>query len=212
MKHTLEEICNTFGINQSDILNAYSYGSHVYGTATQDSDYDYILVHKPAFIGPDKNAFKENAKSSPDKKMQIISFSRTGFKAELQRFNMSCLECINLPEEFVLQKKMDYNIERYDEKEFVKNIIIKASNSWHLAVVSHKEGNHDHAAKGIYHALRILEFALQIQTFGKIVNFPTAKLIKKVVADNIASLSQLRHFRDEYFTKLRDQHQYEKSI
>jgi predicted nucleotidyltransferase len=204
MKHTVEEICKQFGINQNDVLNVYAYGSRVYGTATPDSDYDYVVVHKAAMIGPNKNAFRENAKTSEDGTIQIINFSRTGFKAELQSFNISCMECISLPEEYVLQKKMDYKIDRFDMKEFISNVITKASNSWHLALTAHKDENYISAAKGLYHSLRILDYALQIKNSGKVIDFSTARNIKTLVNENILSLAVLYDFRTKLIDKLKE--------
>ena len=201
--HTLEQICTEFKINPDDILNAYCYGSRVYGTAREDSDWDYILVHKAAFIGPDKNAFKENAKSSEDRKIQIINFSRTGFKAELEAFNMSCLECLFLPEQFILKAKWPYSIGNFNKKEFTRNIITKASNSWHLATLAHKDERYVSSAKGFYHALRIVNFAIQIKEYGKIIDYTRATTFKKVVADNILDMNFLRSYRDLLFDKLR---------
>lgn len=215
MKHTLEEICSKFNINPNDILNAYCYGSRVYGTNTEDSDYDYILVHKSAFIGPDKNAFKENAKTSDDGKIQIINFSRTGFKAELETFNMSCLECMFLPEEFIIQEKVKYKIDRFDIRDFVKNVIIKASDSWFSAKTALKEGNTEFASKAFYHSFRILDFAYQIKTYGKIKHFDKAQYIKSATEHIMNSknpLGVISEIKKDYFNQLKEDVINEKSI
>lgn len=176
--HTVEQICEAFDLDPKDILNVYAYGSRVYGTHTPDSDYDYIVVHKAALLNGGV-AMKENAKTSADGTIQIINYSRTGFKAAIEQFEISALECLFLPKEFVLQAKWPYKIDRFDNKEFASKIIAKASNSWHIALLCLSDDDENMAYKGIYHALRILAFANQIKE-GNSIDFSSAQ---NIVAD-----------------------------
>lgn len=166
--HTVEQICQEFGLDSKEILCVYCYGSRVYGTHGPESDYDYIVVHKAALLNGGV-AMRENAKTSEDGSIQIINYSRTGFKAAIEQFEIGVLECLFLPEQFVLQSKWPYKIDRFDKKEFASKIIAKASNSWHIALLCLQDDDEYMAYKGIYHALRILTFANQIKDDNSIV-------------------------------------------
>ncbi len=179
MKHSIEEICSNFDININDILNVYCYGSRVYGNNTIESDYDYILVYKQSMLTD--NSFKSNAKSSKDRSIQIINYSRGGFKAGIENYDISVLECLYLPSEFIIQEKIKYSLDKFNHKVLANKIISKASNSWHLASLAFKDQNYEHAKKGFYHSLRILDFGNQIQNYKKIVDYSTAIKIKENV-------------------------------
>ena len=57
MELTASSILESLKITE-DVLAIFPYGSRIYGTANLDSDYDFIIVTKSAFL---KNgAFKQN--------------------------------------------------------------------------------------------------------------------------------------------------------
>lgn len=195
MKHSLKEICTEFGINENDIVNAYCYGSHVYGTADRDSDRDYILVHKKSFLSD--GSFKQNAKSSADRKIQIVNYSRSGFKNDIEYYDMSALECLFLPDEFKIQERFKFKMDRFDVHSFVKNTIAKSSNSWYLATKNRGDiYNH-----GIFHSLRILDFAIQIKDTYTI-DFLEAKSIKQLVYSN-KNINAIDDYRKFLMNKLK---------
>lgn len=196
MIHSVKEICTAFGLNKDDIFNVYVYGSHVYGTANIYSDNDYILVHKKSFLSD--GSFKQNAKSTADRKIQIVNYSRSGFKNGIEYYEMSALECLFLPEEFKIQENFKFKMDRFDVHSFVKNTIAKSSNSWYLAT----KDRGDIYNPGIFHSLRILDFAIQIKdTFT--IDFVEAKSIKNLV-DSSNNLKKLDDYRKFLMNKLKN--------
>lgn len=206
--HTLKEICSNFNIAETDIVNVYAYGSRIYGTHSADSDYDYIVVYKSALLP--SGAFKDNAKSNADRSIQIICYSRGGFKAGLEQYDISCIESLFLPKEFVVQSKWPFKLEKINVKEFADKIISKVSASWHSANLAMSDGHFYHAKKGFYHAIRIADFALQLKdsNFSKI-DFSTAKTYWNEISkiDDAEFKHYIKHkmyaFRDQMFEDLR---------
>ena len=197
-----EEICNALDINIEEIWNIYPYGSRIYGTNNEHSDYDYIIVYKASLLP--NGSFKNNAISSEDRKIQGICYSRGGFIDAINNYDISALECISLDDDMLLKKKFDFKINRYYEKEMVKKIISKASNSFHIANEAYCYENYDQAHKGVYHALRILEFGQQIKQSQKITDFSVAiNLYEKVMSDEDFSVKKYIPNRDELIAKLR---------
>ena len=204
MIHSLKHICEEFEIDEKDILNAYCYGSHVYGTASHFSDHDYILVHKKSFLSD--GSFKQNAKSSSDRKIQVVNYSRSGFKNGIEYYEMSALECLFLPDKFKIQERLKYKLDRFDVHSFVKNTIAKSSNSWYSATKGGK--GKSFLPKGVYHSIRILDFAIQIKN-NKSIDFSTAKEIKKLVFTR--DLHILDEKRKDLMTKLKDKNAVQKN-
>ena len=201
MKYTVEEIAKSVNLDPSDILNVYCYGSRVYGTDDEESDDDFVVVHKGSSIkNPynDQLSFKQNAMSSEDGQIQVIRYSRSGFLAAIDDYEIGALECLFLPEDKIVQEKASFNIRNFDKpsvnyevKRMVKKIITKASNSWFLAnrhlenaYLADDAGNAEEAnerfflsEKGYFHAIRILMFGLQIKEHRKIVDYTEANYI-----------------------------------
>lgn len=174
--HTAEHICNELNINLSDILNIYPYGSMIYGTNNDDSDSDYVIVYKSALLP--SGSFKDNAISSKDWSIQGVCYSRGGFIDAINNYQINALECIFLPEEQIVMKKMNFQMAKLNLRDLSKKIISTASSSWHFALMSYKDGLIDAAKKNVYHAIRILDFGIQIKEKGRISNYSSMNELK----------------------------------
>jgi hypothetical protein len=197
-----KEILEKLNIPENDVVNIYPYGSKVYGTDNEDSDDDFIIVYKAAMLP--NGAFRNNAISSADKKIQAVCYSRGGFQDAINNYEIGALECISLPDSMAIMKKWKFSIQRWEEKEMVKKIITKASASWHLAQLQFEDDEVEMAKKGVYHAIRILYLGLQLKQFKKIVTFSEAKAIKEMVMkDENFSMKRWLDIRDDIMEKLR---------
>jgi len=177
--YSAEKICDVLNIDHSKILNIYPYGSKIYKTDDEFSDSDFIIVFKSSLLP--SGAFKDNAISSFDREVQGTCYSRSGFIDAINNYEISALECIFLPEDQIIQKKMNFGITKYNEKEFVKKIISKASSSWHFATLSYKDDNIESSIKNVFHALRILDFGIQIKKNNKIINYSSMNVLHKEI-------------------------------
>lgn len=177
-----QEICEKLKIDYSQILNIYPYGSRVYGTASQDSDEDFVIVYKTSLLP--SGAFRDNAISSEDRKIQGTCFSRSGFIDAINTYYITALECIFLPEEKIIQQKMVFKMTKFFEKEFISKIIKTASLSWYHGMQAEKSHNVDQAKKNIFHAIRILYFGLQIKKNLRIMDYTVANHLKKQIMED----------------------------
>jgi hypothetical protein len=169
MNEEAERILKELDIREN-ILAIFRYGSRVYGTADNQSDHDYIIVTKGATLMG--GAFRASSPlTSKDWMMQGVLYSRGGFIDAINNYEIAALECLSLKDEDVIMCEWDFKISKWDEKEMVKSIIKKASNSRHIADQQAKTGYIERAKKGMFHALRILHFGLQLKEHKKIVNF-----------------------------------------
>src|ERR1035438_1258055 len=98
-----------------EVLNIYPYGSRVYGTNYEQSDYDYIIVTKGAMLK--SGAFKQNAISSADRMIQGILYSRGGFTDAINNYEIGALECLSLDPSQVVQGKWPFKVNKWDNNE-----------------------------------------------------------------------------------------------
>lgn len=177
-----EQICKELNLDHSKILNIYAYGSKIYGTDDEYSDSDHIIVFKSSLLP--SGAFKDNAISSRHRDIQGVCYSRSGFIDAINNYEISALECIFLPEDKIIQKKMNFGITKYNEKELARKIISKASSSWHFAQLAFKDENIESSMKNVFHALRILDFGIQIKENQKIVDYSTMNEYKNKIEND----------------------------
>jgi hypothetical protein len=177
-----EKICKALNIEHSKVLNIYKYGSVVYSCNDEYSDQDYIIVYKSALTP--NGSFKDNAISSSDRQIQAVCYSRGGFIDAINNYDISALECLFLPKDKIIQKKWDFCIQKWSDKEFAKKIITKASSSWHFSKLADEQGNTPEVMVNIYHALRILDFAIQIKEYKNITDYSSCNNLRSEIFDN----------------------------
>jgi hypothetical protein len=198
---TPEEILKELNITE-EVIAIYPYGSQVYGTANQFSDHDYIIVTKSTL---DSGAFKNNAVSNANYTVQGVVYSRSGFIHAINEYEIGAMECLSLEKEDVVLRKWPFKITKWVEKDMVKSIVKKASASRYIADKNAKHDHREQAKKGMFHALRILYFGLQLKEHQKIVNFGECndlyKEIMRIDADDFDTRDWYDKF-DELKTKL----------
>jgi predicted nucleotidyltransferase len=189
---------------EGEVLNIYPYGSRVYGTANENSDSDFIIVMKSAFL--DSGSFKDNAISNEDGTIQGVLYSRGGFIDAINNYEISALECLFLDGYMVVMKKWPFKLQKLVVKDMVKKIIQKASNSWHIAKFQFKDDEIERAKKGVFHAIRILEFGRQLKEHSAIIDYSSSNELKhEIDTDDNFSLKKYINLRDNLIKQLRDE-------
>ena len=192
-----EQICEKLDIDIKEILNIYPYGSKIYGTDDEFSDEDFIIVYKKSLLP--SGAFKDNAISSKDRKVQAVCYSRGGFIDAINNYQISALECIFLPEEKIVMKSMNFKMNKYYEKEFIKKFITLASSAWHNAKMAYKDEQHSYVKKNLFHTFRILDFGLQIKEHGTIINYSSMNKLKEKIYS--IDLCKPKNWHEDFINK-----------
>jgi len=200
-----EEILEELNITDK-VLSIFPYGSRVYGTADENSDSDYIIVMMSSML-KDGSFRSSSPKTNSDRSIQGVVYSRGGFMNAINSYDIAALECLSLGEEAVIKNIWkNFKVTNWNEKEMVKKVIQKASASRHVADQQAKGGNKDRAKKGMFHALRILYFGLQLKEHRKIVDFGACNDMyyefKNMHVDDFDTRDYYREF-DELLVKLR---------
>ena len=155
-----------------DALNVYQYGSRVYGTHNDNSDYDMIVVVpeiKPVFDG-DKSINMRTAG------VDYTIYGIKEFQDLINEHEISALECLFLSTDKVVKDthKFDFTL---DLSKLRHSLSTKSSNSWVKAkkkLTVKKDFDRGIALKSLFHSLRIPIFGIQIAKHGKIVDYTSA--------------------------------------
>lgn len=173
-KDKISEILGT--ISSGDILNIYTYGSVVYGTNTNLSDEDYIIVVKDGVIESQSEC------NSAAHNTDIIIYTESCFKQKIEEHEISVLECLFLPDEL---KYEEIKFKFVLDKGRLRNAIsAKCSNSWVKAkkkLIVEKDYNPYIAKKSLYHAFRIINFGWQIGKY-KMIFYYKFNMLPEILA------------------------------
>lgn len=184
-------ICNMENIqkylNDDNVCAIYPLGSRVYGSYTDDSDYDYILICHEFFHSKDIN---------------VHVYTIEQYKQALNNHEIQALECYFIDDNLIV-KYLDNTFDglfNLDKSKLRISISTISSNSW---VKGKKKliiaGDYDPylAIKSIFHSLRILDFGIQIGSTGSIINYGSMNWL----LEDLKKMS-LQYQRDELWNAI----------
>jgi len=170
-----EQVLNRLKREGIEVINLYLYGSRVYGTASNDSDWDFIVVCKDDITG----------KQIKHKLYDITFYQEEDFVEKIEVHEISVLECLFLDESQMWIKNKSYrSYFNLNKSKLRTSISTKASNSWVKAkkkVEVEESYDLNTAQKSLFHSLRILSYGLQLAKYGCINNYSCSnEVLKKV--------------------------------
>jgi predicted nucleotidyltransferase len=158
MKPTIEEICETVKRHPKMVKGCYVFGSRVYGTSTEDSDWDIILIANASSPEVEHKTGNLN--------VHILTPDR--FAKELKDNHIRAIECLCAPDWAVLKPFPGIDSFAYRPESFRHNISHTVSNSWVKAKKKLEQGDYYIGVKSIFHSLRLADFGTQFATTKKI--------------------------------------------
>lgn len=176
-------------LDDSNVINAYCYGSRVYGTSTNSSDYDFIFVVKK----------RENEQFS-DQLININFFTDESHQQRINEHEISALECQFLSSEFILKETKKYSF-TLDLAKLRHSLSKKSSNSWvkcKKKLTVEKDYDLNVGRKSMFHAFRIINYGIQIATFGKILKYGDANFIYENIIQHYDWKDMFETFKKQY--------------
>lgn len=157
------------GISGDHVLAIYAYGSRVYGTQSETSDYDYIVVLDDE-AGESKDAQQYDSHKGD---LSVHTYLESSWESHLTNHKIFALECNSM---FPLGRKDTFKL---DLPTLRKEISGKASNSWVKCKkkLTVEVGEEYIGIKSLFHSFRIPIFGIQIAQHGKVVDFSAANHI-----------------------------------
>ena len=181
----IDQFKATYGLRDEDVL-LIPYGSRVYGTHSDKSDYDFLAI-----IPQNRNA--DTGTEYSWNNLNVHMLNRWDFGEQLGFHKIHCLEAYFHPDGLVQQHykwKRDLVKLRHELSE-------KASNSWVKAKKKmEKEKDFYLGWKSLFHSLRILNFGIQLATDSKIKDFSAANHYWTEIRD--AQQYNWEYFKEKY--------------
>jgi predicted nucleotidyltransferase len=165
----MKEHIDLINLSFDNITFLAPYGSRVYGTNDEFSDYDYIAIAKDEWLKKALNCETH----LPNIDVNVYSPER--FLVLLKEHDISVLESLWVEP---LVNKSEILSSPIDKMILRKSISAKSSNSWvkakkKLTVESNsqRDASYRIGIKSLFHSFRILDFGIQIATHNKIVDY-----------------------------------------
>lgn len=201
------KILKDFSLIDENVLCVYPYGSRVYGTNSDKSDYDFVVVLKSVAIDSDRLDSLNNP-------ISLTLYSETSFKEKIAEHKIGLLECIFCPPDKVLKEKIKYDF-TLNKSKLRHSISEKCSKDWNQAKkrFSDSQGINPitkqpyiqkiyEGKKSLFHCFRMLDFATQIINLGTIKNFSSCnELWEELVTDPSEDWT---HYNELYYKLYND--------
>ena len=164
--------CRFYFVTENELIstsiNLYEWGSRVYQTSTDSSDWDYIAIVPDDFPKePDQYEFGNHTYNIEHESEWL---------AKLQRNSVEALECISLPSQFIIKKRKSYPFIFIPDCAHAA-ISERASIAWvkgKKKLTIEKDFDWRGGKKSIWHSLRLYLFGIQCARYGLIVDFTEA--------------------------------------
>ncbi len=188
-----EKLKNRFNLKDYDILTIYPYGSLVYGTESEKSDYDFIAIFRDGTVKDEFALEKDNC--------NIHTYNYSSFQKLVDKHKISALECIFLPEDKIICNRKKFNFE-LNLSTLRSSISEKASHSYVKArkkLEIEKDKNIYIAKKSLFHSFRIVDFGIQIAKYSRILNYDSQNKLWFEILNN--SSENWKDYSDLYKEK-----------
>jgi len=191
----IEDIIKASGLHPSRIFNITIFGSRVYGTHTDNSDWDIIIVAK-------------NSVESIEIKSDLYNihiYTPDKFKQDLDWHMPKNLECLFAPDWAKLKEdlKFDFKLNIPKIRHATSHV---SSNSWVKCKKKLQIANeYNIGVKSLFHAIRIPMFSTQIVNFGEIRDFQCANWVWNKIKEKEWNWEDLdKEFRELHNSTLTD--------
>ena len=168
---TIDDIIKSSGLHKSRVHNIYVFGSRVYETHSDNSDWDIVVV---------ANNSVESIEIKSDL-YNIHIYTPKKFQEDLDWHMPKNIECLFAPEWTKLQENIKFNF-TLDIKKLRHATSHVSSNSWVKSKKKLEIGDYHTGIKSLFHSLRIPIFSTQLVNTGQIdftsANFIWNKLMK----------------------------------
>lgn len=162
----LQDVIRVSKLHPSRIHNVYVFGSRVYQTHRENSDWDIIMVAN--------NSVSNSEIKHPIYNLHILTPDK--FQEDLNWHRPNALECHFAPEWATLKEDLEFDF-KLDLPKLRHATSHVNSNSWVKCKKKLQQSDYDLGIKSLFHAIRIPIFSTQIAVHGRIVDFGCANFL-----------------------------------
>lgn len=188
MKTQNDTILKTLeALNFTDkMVGVYLYGSRVYGTATETSDWDFVVI-----LDKDGDFYDHYQ----DKKTDIHFMSPENYKKQLEKCDIMALECF-YQKDPILKYEVEFTPSL---PQLRKSISAICSNSWVKAKKKvNLEGEDNYIGyKSLFHSFRILMYGIYIARSNTIESYDSMNFIWETIMTRVKDKFTIEEIMEE---------------
>ena len=145
------------GVSRENVSDIFLFGSRIYDTHTQNSDYDIVVICDGNLPEVELNVGLYN----------IHLTHNTTFQRLLNEHNIGAIEQYMSPIQFKLNDVNNFTF-NLTSPLLRKSISATVSNSWVKCFKKIRQGDYDIGLKSLFHRLRICQFGIQLAKHNRI--------------------------------------------
>ncbi len=168
MEPEYQQVLHVARREDKEVLAAFRVGSQVYGTATPESDRDYVVVLA--------DCTRDDLARGTG--IDVIVRGISSFQDSLRNGNIFSLECVFAPSSHILKRLVEFETFKVKDDAHRERVVFSALEK---AQADYSKGIRINDPERVYHAFRVLDFAIQIVESGRIYDFLAARKIYEVV-------------------------------
>lgn len=183
----IKRLPKNLDLQDPDILNCYLHGSRVYGTDTEQSDFDYIVI----------KTFTEPCTETRGNE-DFSYYSKDDWNRMALNNDVDFIECLFLPDCY--KCKETFIPDWYLDKEKIRsNFSRTASNSWvkcKKKLTIEKDFAPYIGKKSLWHSFRLLNFGCQLLQFNEIIDYTSVNYLYDEIVHN--DITDWNYFKQKY--------------
>ena len=196
----LGHIFRTLKLRDSDVLNVYLVGSHMWGTCHSRSDWDLVIITAHTTSPKPLNTHKGN--------IEAFILSREQFCELVKDHSMQVLLVLWLPKECILLEQFNpRSTFSFNQESLVKSLEHSRDRDMRIAEKHFVKGDLMKSKKVLIHCLRYLELGSQVRENGNVTDYPAASSHRVMILDCPAETWSemeecVQHVMDHLWTRI----------
>lgn len=176
----LSSIIAAFDLEDSNVLNAYVVGSHLWETCHKNSDWDLVIVLGKLSTPKPLNLHRSN--------LEAFILSLDQYSELIQSHSMQILITVWLPESCIMREMVNpKKIFHFSRPALVAALEHSKERDLRIAEKHFSKNDSKKAKKILLHCIRYLNLGVQISGKGKICDYTSANEYREIVLGNYSS-------------------------
>ena len=177
---TLRSIIAAFDLEDSNVLNAYTVGSHLWGTCHKNSDWDVVLVLDKLPSPKPLNLHRSN--------IEAFILSKDQYSELIQAHSIQVLITLWLPESCILRERINpRGLFQLSQPALITSLDHSKERDLQIAEKHFQKNNTKQAKKVLLHCIRYLDLGAQISSKGAICNYTSANEYRETILGNYST-------------------------
>lgn len=176
----LSSIIAAFDLEDSSVLNAYTVGSHMWGTCHKNSDWDLVVVLDKISSPKPLNLHRSN--------LEAFILSKDQYSELIRIHSMQVLITLWLPENCILREEINPKVLfRLSQPVLIASLEHSKERDLQIAEKHFQKNDMKQAKKVLLHCIRYLDLGAQISSKGAICDYTSANEYRKTILDNYST-------------------------